>query len=201
MDPGACLGNHQQKIEWKHSDSFMMTHFIFFQLIQCPPISGLIQEKQFNSSPPGQNGCHFTDDIFRCIFMNDNFCILNKVSLRFVHRVQLTITWYWFRYWLGPNRWQAIIWTNADPIQWCIYAALGGDELITSWLIKWPHLSCKLFIQTTDRTQCKALEICLCSPLTMTFPLSIQKHNLDFRPMMQVYINCKLQCSTLTVAR
>ena len=26
---------------------------------------------------------------------------------------------------------QAIIWTDADPIHWLIYAALGGDELIT----------------------------------------------------------------------
>ena len=31
---------------------------------------------------------------------------------------------------LAPNRWQAIIWANADPIHWRIYAALGGDELI-----------------------------------------------------------------------
>ena len=30
---------------------------------------------------------------------------------------------------LAPNRRQAIIWTNADPIIWRIYAALGGDEL------------------------------------------------------------------------
>ena len=28
-----------------------------------------------------------------------------------------------------PNMRQAIIWTNADPIYWRIYAALGGDEL------------------------------------------------------------------------
>ena len=28
-----------------------------------------------------------------------------------------------------PNRRQAIIWTNAYPIHWCIYAALGWDEL------------------------------------------------------------------------
>ena len=27
-------------------------------------------------------------------------------------------------------RWQAIIWTNADPIHWRIYAAPGADELI-----------------------------------------------------------------------
>ena len=31
---------------------------------------------------------------------------------------------------LAPNRRQAIIWTNTDPIHCHIYAALGGDELI-----------------------------------------------------------------------
>ena len=30
---------------------------------------------------------------------------------------------------LVPFRRQAIIWTNAEPIHWRIYAALGGDEL------------------------------------------------------------------------
>ena len=30
---------------------------------------------------------------------------------------------------LAPNRRQAIIWTNADPIHWCIYTALWEDEL------------------------------------------------------------------------
>ena len=30
---------------------------------------------------------------------------------------------------LAPNRRQAIIWTNADPIHWRIYAALGRDGL------------------------------------------------------------------------
>ena len=30
----------------------------------------------FNSSPSGQNGRHFSDDIFRCIFVNEKFCIL-----------------------------------------------------------------------------------------------------------------------------
>ena len=29
---------------------------------------------------------------------------------------------------------QAIIWINADPINWRIFAALGGDELILFWL-------------------------------------------------------------------
>ena len=33
---------------------------------------------------PGQNGHHFADDIFRCIFMNEKFCILIKISLELV---------------------------------------------------------------------------------------------------------------------
>ena len=38
----------------------------------------------FNSSPPGQNGPHFTDDILSCIFVNEKFCILIKISLKFI---------------------------------------------------------------------------------------------------------------------
>ena len=38
----------------------------------------------FNSSPPGQNGRHFADDIFRRIFANEKSCIFIKISLKFV---------------------------------------------------------------------------------------------------------------------
>ena len=37
-----------------------------------------------NSSPPGQNGRHFVDDIFICIFVNEKYFILLKISLKFV---------------------------------------------------------------------------------------------------------------------
>ena len=37
-----------------------------------------------NSSPPAQYGRHFADDIFVCIFLNENLCILIKISLKFV---------------------------------------------------------------------------------------------------------------------
>ena len=37
-----------------------------------------------NSSPSGQNGRHSTDDIFTCIFMNEKFCILIRISLKIV---------------------------------------------------------------------------------------------------------------------
>ena len=37
-----------------------------------------------NLSPHGQNGRLFTDDIFRFIFLNEKFCILIKILLKFV---------------------------------------------------------------------------------------------------------------------
>ena len=37
-----------------------------------------------NSSPPEQNGRHFADAIFRCIFVNEKFCVLIKIWPRFV---------------------------------------------------------------------------------------------------------------------
>ena len=38
----------------------------------------------FISSPPGQNGRYFADDIFKCIFLNEKFCILIWISMKFV---------------------------------------------------------------------------------------------------------------------
>ena len=39
-----------------------------------------------NSSPPVQNGRHFVDDIFRCIFVNEKFCDLIESTLKIVHK-------------------------------------------------------------------------------------------------------------------
>ena len=37
-----------------------------------------------NLSPTGENGRHYTDDIFRCIYVNETICILIKTLLKFV---------------------------------------------------------------------------------------------------------------------
>ena len=37
-----------------------------------------------NTLRPRQNGCHFADDIFKCIFVNENVWILIKISLKFI---------------------------------------------------------------------------------------------------------------------
>ena len=39
---------------------------------------------ELTHSPLDKNGCHFANDIFKCIFVNEKFCILIKISLKFV---------------------------------------------------------------------------------------------------------------------
>ena len=43
-----------------------------------------ICDLQLTHQSPGQNGRHFADDILRCIFVNENVCVLIENSLKFV---------------------------------------------------------------------------------------------------------------------
>ena len=42
-----------------------------------------------NTLRPRQNGRHFPDDIFKCIFFNENLSISLKISLKFVPKVRI----------------------------------------------------------------------------------------------------------------
>ena len=39
-----------------------------------------------NTLKPRQNGRHFADNIFKCIFLNENVSISTKISLKFLHK-------------------------------------------------------------------------------------------------------------------
>ena len=52
-----------------------------------------LSTRMVNSSPPGQNGHHFTDNIFKCIFLNEKFCILIQTSLKFVPKGPIDNKW------------------------------------------------------------------------------------------------------------
>ena len=45
-----------------------------------------MNDAPINSSLSGQNVRHFTDDIFKCIFLSENIWISIKISLKFVHK-------------------------------------------------------------------------------------------------------------------
>ena len=83
----------------------------------CSPLTGLIWDKQtpkgrvkiysggylsthdmmgllyINSSPHPQNGRHFADDIFKCIFLNEKFCIFIRILLKYVHKSPIDNKW------------------------------------------------------------------------------------------------------------
>ena len=83
-----------------------------------------------NSSSPEQNGRHFTEDIFKHIFMNEKNLYFDSnftgVSCKGFNWQEVSIG---PGNGLAPNRGQTIIWTNANPVHQHIHVALGGDEL------------------------------------------------------------------------
>ena len=71
--------------------------------VKGPPGVWLSGSPWVNTLRPRQNGRHFADDIFICIFVDENVWILVKISLNLFPRVQLTIFQPWFRLWPGLN--------------------------------------------------------------------------------------------------
>ena len=59
-----------------------MTSEMLIIIGSCSGLSSI--QKYVNSSPPGRNGRHLADDIFRRIFVSEKFCIFIKISLKFV---------------------------------------------------------------------------------------------------------------------
>ena len=55
------------------------------RLIEMLQQSGLcLGFRRFNTLRPRQNGRHFADDLFKCIFLNENVWIPIEISLKFV---------------------------------------------------------------------------------------------------------------------
>ena len=86
----------------------------------------LHSKNSINSSPPGQNGRNFTDDMFKRIFVNENIWMLNKFSLKcalwgWIHNMSALV--------------QIMVWRRpgdkplSEPMLTQLTAALGGDEL------------------------------------------------------------------------
>ena len=62
----------------------MAVHAIHAALLTRPSV-----KINFNTLRLPQNGCHFADDRFKCIFLNKNVWILIKISLNFVLKDQI----------------------------------------------------------------------------------------------------------------
>ena len=51
-----------------------------------------------------QNGRHFSDDIFKCVFLNENVWIVIKIPLKFVPNGPIHYVQHCCRYWLGIDK-------------------------------------------------------------------------------------------------
>ena len=75
-----------------------------------------------------QNGCHFTDNLFKYISLNENF----KQNLT-EKKLFRGSNWQYGSIGsdngLAPNRQKAIIVSTVGMLYWCIYASLGLNEL------------------------------------------------------------------------
>ena len=71
----------------KHPQTFLKRKNIFkenvFENMICGPFFSYL-DICVNTLRLRQNAHHFADDIFRCIFVNEMFCILINISLKFV---------------------------------------------------------------------------------------------------------------------
>ena len=83
----------------------------------------------FYTLRPRQNGRHFTDNIFKCIFLIEKVWILLKISLKFVPKIQINNI---------PAMVQIMAWCRPGDkplsgpmmvIYWRIYASVSLNEL------------------------------------------------------------------------
>ena len=74
---------------------------------QCKHMHATDTTSTLNALRPRQNGRHFADDIFKCIFLNENVWISQTIPLKFIPNVRNNNIPA-----LAPTRRQAIIWTH-----------------------------------------------------------------------------------------
>ena len=67
----------------------LLIHFRSSKTTDIESVLSIMDPEPVNSSFPWPNGRHFAENIFRCIFANEKFCILIKFSLKFVPKGQI----------------------------------------------------------------------------------------------------------------
>ena len=128
---GLCKETVKESTHWVTSWVYRASRQPWSQAWRC-------SQSQINTLRKGQNGFNITDDILKFVFLNENSRIFysnftevcsidNKSSL-----VQGNG--------LVPIRWQAIIWTNDDPVESCINGLPGFRTWVFHNLICTPSI-------------------------------------------------------------
>ena len=94
------------------------------------------QLRDINSLALSQNGQRFADDIFKCIFFNENVHMLIKFEVC-SYGSNWQIISIGLNKGLAPLRRQAIIWNNVDILHWHIYVSPSFNECSTYHSSAW----------------------------------------------------------------
>ena len=97
--------------------------------------------RMINTLRPRQNGSHFADDIFKCIFLNENVWFRIKISLKFVPKGPINII---------PSLVQIMAWRRPGdkPSSEPMMVSLTTHICVTrpQWvkMISWPQIFCQI---------------------------------------------------------
>ena len=98
----------------------------------------------FNTLRSGQNGRHFADDIFKCIFVNENVWIPIKISLKFVPKGPINNI---------PGIVQIIAWRRPanKPLSEPMIVRLLTHTCVTrpQWVKRWNSHEYYVYVRTT----------------------------------------------------
>ena len=108
---------------WQHNTKNILEEMITLQNVFCKMTTMLLRPQCVSTLRARQNGRHFADDVFKCLFLTENFWISDNISLKYVHRLKLTKCHLWRRKGLVLNRRQAFFWTNDGLVYWRIFAS------------------------------------------------------------------------------
>ena len=83
-DRGPCIHKMVTTGFWAHIPCYKRAKLMASLIVFCRYIAVYQDRDTVNTLRPRQNGCHFPDDIFKWIFLNENVWISIKISLKFV---------------------------------------------------------------------------------------------------------------------
>ena len=120
----------------------------------------------FNTLRRRQNGHRFPDAIFNCIFLNETFWILNKISLKYVphglidNMAALVQIMAWGR-------------SGDKPLSEAIFVCFTDAHMRHSASISW---TCNIWTQVADLVHEHWLQMCSQLNVTEHFDLMISQH-------------------------
>ena len=115
-----------------------------------------------NTFRPRQYGHHFADNIFKCIFLNENVWILNTISLKCVRYGPINnmsaLVWLALARLVSPVQRQTIIWTTDGLVHWRSYASFGlNGSTGLMYQLGWLPTALPTAIQSSARKLCRYL--------------------------------------------